>query len=71
MATGYRKQLWHSRAVRPGDSDAPAKPQAVVSKARTAAPVGQLGSASAPHKTDLDRFQSKFGFGRTGMSGRS
>ena len=32
---------------------------------------GALDSATAPHKTDMEHFDSKFGFGNTGLTGES
>jgi len=70
---GFTKPQWRSRALRPGDTDTPPfKPgKAAPRVSAGASPSPSPASDAAPHKTEMDKFQSKWGFGTTGMTGRS
>ena len=71
---GYKKALYNSRNMRPGDStDKPAPKRIPSFGGRTAGKIPAMTSTTAPHKTDLNAFDSKhgFGFGRTGLTGES
>ena len=74
LSGGFKKQLWTSRALRPGDSSAP--PPEFKKSGGTRSPTkGGLHSSTAPMKTEMQHFESKHGFiggfGRTGMSEES
>ena len=74
---GYKKQLWNSRNMRPGDTDAA---QFKTSMRKPGLPGGSrisggMSSATAPYKHETEKFDSKHGFnisfGRTGLTGET
>lgn len=73
---GYKKALWKSRALRPGDSDF--QPPSV-SVRKPSVPGGRqaggMSADTAPFKHETQHFDLKHGFpgsfGRTGMTGET
>lgn len=75
---GYKKQLWRSRALRPGDSTASTNTFKTAVRG-AAVPGGRvkmgMTPTTAPHKDQIQHFENKngfdIGFGLTGLRGDS